>query len=197
MNSPASVGGASVAATVGLASGTVPSVGVAGRPVASIAKGVTVATGGGVEVGWPQAARRRARRSRRRKVGGMEVWKCGGVDVASIRPHLHTSILIRSVPVFRRGLVRGRFAAVVDDFAGLGAGFGGADDALFFEDVDEAGRAGVADAQAALEQGDGGLLHVAHGLDGFFEQLVVALGRGVGGGEEAVVPEGGLGLGGR
>jgi hypothetical protein len=83
-----------VAATVGLATGAAPSVGVAGKPVASIAKGVTVAAGGGVEVGDVQAARRRVRRSRRRKRG---VCGCASVRVwgwlAQSLSHSHTHTL--------------------------------------------------------------------------------------------------------
>jgi hypothetical protein len=64
--------------------------------------------------------------------------------------------------------------AVKVDFAGFGAA-GGADDAAVLEDIHHAGRAAVADLQAALEQGGAGLALAADDLDAVLHQFLVLL----------------------
>src|SRR2546429_10007722 len=62
--------------------------------------------------------------------------------------------------------------AVFQNLARLGA-VGGADDAIFFHEVDQARGPAVADPQAALQRGSGSASGVANDANGILIQVVV------------------------
>ena len=64
-----------------------------------------------------------------------------------------------------------------EDVAGFGA-FARADDAAVFQFIHDAGGAGVAEAQAALHEGDAGLLFAADDFDALLDEVLVLVAAG-------------------
>ncbi len=60
----------------------------------------------------------------------------------------------------------------LEDLAGLGT-VRGPNDAILFHQVNEVSGATIADAQAALQQGSGGLAELDDEANGIFEELVM------------------------